>query len=90
MIKGYQQIDAATGVKTLTVPGGANKAIVQAETANLRLRLDGTDPTSSIGEIIVANATRELHGDELTAAKFIAVSGSPKINVHYYGPHTPS
>lgn len=88
MIKGYQQIDAASGVKTLTVPTGANKAIVQAEVANVRLRLDGTDPTASIGEILVANATRELHGDELTAAKFIAVTGSPKINVHYYGPHS--
>lgn len=87
MIKGFEQIDASSGVKTLTVPAGANKAIVQAETANVRLRLDGTNPTSSVGEILVANATRELHGDELTAAKFIAASGAPKINVHYYGPH---
>ncbi len=88
MIKGFEQIDASSGVKTLTVPTGANKAIVQAETANVRLRLDGTNPTSSVGEILVANATRELKDDELAAARFIAVTGSPKINVHYYGPHS--
>ncbi len=90
MIKGFEQIDASSGVKTLTVPTGANKAIVQAETANVRLRLDGTNPTSSVGEILVANATRELKDDELAAARFIAASGAPKINVHYYGPHSTS
>jgi hypothetical protein len=86
VIVSFEQIslDASTA-KPLSPPAGCHKAIVQAETANVRLRMDGTAPTSSIGEILVASgAVRELHATEVYAAKFISSSGSAKINVHYY------
>jgi hypothetical protein len=87
MVKGYEQISlSGSTIYTLTIPTGARKAIVQAETANVRMRLDGTNPAAGVGEIIIAaGASRELHDDELAAAKFIAATGSPKLNVHYYG-----
>jgi len=38
-----------SGVYTPTIPEGANKALVQAFTQNIRYTLDGTTPTSSLG-----------------------------------------
>lgn len=86
-INGFQQIAmTGTNVYSLTVPAGSSVAKIQADTANIRMRLDGTNPTAGIGEVLVANAApRELHGPELAAAKFTPVSGSPNLNVHYYG-----
>jgi hypothetical protein len=90
-IKGFEQISlSGSTIFTLTVPAGASKAVMQADTQNVRMRLDGTDPTASVGEVLVALASpRELFGSELTAAKFIATTGSPKLNVHYYGSDAP-
>lgn len=87
MIISFEQIslDATTAKALTTIPAGCHKAIVQAETNNVRLRMDGTDPTSSVGEILVASgAARELHGTEISAARFIAATNPAKINVHYY------
>lgn len=86
MIVTFEQIllDATTA-KALSPPAGCHKAIVQAETANVRLRMDGTAPTSSVGEILTASgAARDLQATEVFGAKFISTSGSAKINVHYY------
>lgn len=86
-IKGFEQISmSGTTIYTLTVPAGANLAIVQADTANVRMRLDGTNPSAGVGEVLVASgATRQLNPQEMAAAKFTPLSGSPKLNVHYYG-----
>lgn len=87
MIISFEQIslDATTAKALTTIPAGCHKAIVQAETNNVRLRMDGTAPTSAIGEIIVASgAARELHGTEISGAKFIAATNPAIINVHYY------
>lgn len=87
MIISFEQIslDATTAVALTTIPAGCHKAIVQAETNNVRLRMDGTSPTSSVGEILVASgAARELNGTEVNKAKFIAATNPAKINVHYY------
>ena len=86
MIVGFEQVSmSGSTVYSLTLPAGTRKAIVNAEVANVRLRMDGTDPTAGVGEIIAFGSSRELRDDELAAARFIAVSGSPKLNVHYYG-----
>ena len=90
-IKGFQQIAlSGTTIYTLTIPAGANLAVVQADTANVRMRLDGTNPDANTGETLVALATpRQLSLVEMAAAKFTPASGSPKLNVHYYGSDGP-
>lgn len=50
----YEQITGLSAVQTLTVPGGATGAIIQAEDQGLRLRYDGTDPDASTGLQIIA------------------------------------
>src|SRR6185369_7710431 len=43
-----------SGVVTLTIPAGANAVRIQALTQNVRVRMDGSDPTSSVGYRITA------------------------------------
>lgn len=85
-ITGFQQITLdATTAQGLTIPAGSRKAVVTIESNNVRLRLDGTDPTASVGELIITTANRrELRESELSVAKFIAATNPAKINVHYY------
>ena len=82
---GFQQLDATalSAAVGLTVPPGANYALLIAETAGVRWRDDGTAPTSSVGMLIAQDATLEYSGN-LSMIKFIAASGSPLLNVSYY------
>jgi hypothetical protein len=81
-ITGSPQTFAAAGV---TVPTGARLAVMTVDAANVRYRDDGTAPTASIGIQLSSSATQpyEYSGD-LAAIQFIAVSGSPLLNVAFY------
>lgn len=93
---GYCQITSLVTAKTLTtancssgsVPNGAVIAEVCVETAGVRYRDDGTSPTASVGVPVIPSATSPLCYAyaiiPLTAVQFIAVSGSPVVNVSFY------
>lgn len=86
--KGYQQISAATlaAATALTVPGGSTAAVVTSDTAGVRWRDDGTNPTAAIGMPIAAGQSYTFNGAaQLAAIKFILQSGSPVLNISYYG-----
>ncbi|HEY7294248.1 MAG TPA: hypothetical protein VH916_04360 [Dehalococcoidia bacterium] len=87
---GYQQIGAGTlaSATPLTVPSdsagrAASYAFIQVDTANVRWRDDGTAPTASVG-VQLASAGSFWYAGTLSAIQFIAVSGSPVLNVSYY------
>jgi len=84
-ILGYEQVSLTTSaVEQLEVPEGTNHAYIQATGANVRFTLDGQDPTTSYGMILVDGAAPLLLRD-LVNLKAIAASGTPKLNVHYHG-----
>jgi hypothetical protein len=88
-VKGFEQLDATAlgSAVALTVPAGTERALLQAETANVRYRVDGNDPTTAVGMLVIAG-TLPLEittAGGLLAAKFIGASGSPLLNVTYYG-----
>lgn len=64
----------------------ANEAYIESDTAAVRYRDDGGAPTTSIGLTISANAPF-LYTGSLSALQFIAVSGSPVLNIAFY--HSP-
>lgn len=66
------------------IPRGATMAVIQAETANVRYRDDGANPTTAIGLILVSGASPILYTGTLSALQFIAVTGSPILNVGFY------
>lgn len=80
----YEQVTVLTAAKGLQViPKGVKFAMIQPEAQNVRWRDDGTDPTTAIGMILVANDVLIYSGD-MTKIKFIEVTATAKINVTYY------
>ncbi len=59
-------------------------AVLQSETANVRYRDDGVAPTASVGEIVVSGQIPMLYTGTLGKLQFIAVTGSPILNVLFY------
>jgi hypothetical protein len=80
---GYVQLTAATAVGLGTVPDGTTIAMIQCETQNIRWRDDGTNPTTAVGQLLVANSTIFYSGT-MSAFKMIEVVASTKVNVSFY------
>lgn len=73
----------------LTVPNGASIAEICVETAGVRYRDDGVAPTASVGIPIVGTSTAPAcfaYAGPLSAIQFIAISGSPTMDVAFYKP----
>lgn len=83
--KGYQQITDLSAAVGLTVPSGARFALIQAETASVRFRDDGTSPTATVGMLLTAGAAPWLYDGNLAGVKFIQVSAGGALNVLFYG-----
>ena len=85
---GYQQITSLSAATALTVPAPTNAvpatlALIQAETQNVRWRDDGTNPTASVGMLLVVGDILPYTGD-LSKLKFIEATTGAKLNVSYY------
>ena len=86
---GYGQITSLSGAVTLAsvaggIPRGAQSALIQAETQNIRWRDDGPAPTSTVGMVLTAGDSL-LYDFPLTVIKFIEVTASAKLNITFYG-----
>ncbi len=84
---GYQQITVGSTAVGLTIPAGANRAVIGVEAQPLRYRTDGIDPTDTEGFLVKADVTFELHGNQ-TLKNFKAIRDDitdAVLNVNYYG-----
>lgn len=81
---GYQQITSLGTATSLTVPTGANKAVIRNETQNVRYRDDGTSPTASVGQLMLAADLPLVYSGTLSNLKFIETTGGAKLNILYY------
>lgn len=82
--RGVQVISDLSSAVGLTPPANAQFALIQAEGKNVRWRDDGTDPTDSVGIVIVADEAPVWYGGDLSAIKFIEVDASASLTVAYY------
>ena len=60
---------------------------ISVETANARVRFDGTSPTATTGVLLLtSNSPYFFEGvaDAATKMKFVAVTGSPVLNVNSF------
>ena len=71
-------------VKLPSTPVSAAYAYIQADGGDLRWRDDGTDPTSSVGMLIMDGEDLWYTGD-LHTIRFIAVT-TANLHVSYYKP----
>lgn len=68
------------------IPAGAQYVTLSVESANTRYRDDGTAPTAAVGGLIQSAYTGPpwWYGGTLTNLQFIAVSGTPVLDVTFY------
>ena len=59
-------------------------AFLQAETADVRYRDDGAAPSAALGNIVVHGIPGILYTGSLSALQFIALSGSPLLDIGFY------
>lgn len=81
---GYAQdttIDAASALPS--IPDGAKLALIQVTAQNARWRDDGTDPTATVGMLLIANDLLIYTGD-FSAFKIISATAGSILNVTYY------
>jgi len=89
---GYCQIAAATLAAATPlsscsggIPAGANLALLQAETQNIRWRDDGTAPTTTVGMILIQGAHQPtLYAGTLSKLQFIDATAGGILNVTFY------
>lgn len=79
----FENIPDLSSAIGLTVPEDATRAIIQAETADVRWRDDGTDPDETTGILLEAGAALVYRGN-LGALKFIGIEPYATLNVSYY------
>lgn len=66
------------------IPTGATMALLQAETADVRFRDDGAAPAAGVGGIVVHGTPPIFYTGTLANLQFIALSGSPLLDVLFY------
>ncbi len=62
----------------------ARKALVTVETATVRWRCDGTDPTASTGHQLGAGQSMEVWGDDMNRIEFIRETSDATVRVTYF------
>lgn len=78
-----QSITLSGVAQSLTVPAGTVFATLCLETANARWRDDGTAPTASVGQPLVAGNCMTYSGP-FSQLQLIAQTGSPVLTASYY------
>lgn len=80
-----QAVLSTSSVATLEVPDGTRFADLQATGNNIRYTLDGQNPTTSFGMLMLNGAPPIRLASNLLNFKAIAASGSPRLNVQFHG-----
>lgn len=81
---GRQTLDVTTGaVATLTVPGGAVAAAIQADGSAVSITLDGTAPSATVGTRIDDGVIYYVD-TALASVKMIARSVATKVQIVYF------
>ena len=79
---GFQAI-TVTNAAAVSLTSSGTRAIVSVEGNSVRVRWDGTAPTTSVGHLLASGAMIELTGNDLATFKAIAVGADAIISVTY-------
>lgn len=82
---GYAQMNSLSAATALpSIPSGTIEAFVICETQNVRWRDDGTNPTSSVGMLLLPSQSFPYIGS-LPNIRFIQTTSGASCGVTYYG-----
>lgn len=69
-----------------TIPAGAESAVVSVSGSDARYRMTGSNPTASVGHLLVIGNQVEVYINNLSTFKIISTSGTDAdVFVTYYG-----
>jgi hypothetical protein len=75
--------NAHAEILTVATYGAATKAIITVETNPVRVRWDGTAPTTAIGHLCAAGSTIEITDHDITHFKAIATGADATLSITY-------
>jgi hypothetical protein len=82
----YEQVTDLSSAVGIEAPDGATLAIVQVNNGVVRYRVDGTDPTGTVGMLLYATGPSKSFS-EFDGLAFIQATGSTgSLNIEWYGP----
>lgn len=79
----YEKVSGLSAIKKLTVPARASHVLIQATDQNVRMTLDGTAPTATVG-MQLGTGVFFWYPGELTKMRFIEEAASGILHVHYF------
>lgn len=85
-VSGVVNLTAAVNAASspVAIPTNAVMVLIACETANIRWTDDGQTPSSSFGMLMSVGQEFAYSGN-LIAIQFAAVSGTPLLDIAYYG-----
>lgn len=82
---GYQQIVGLVAATALTVPTGAQYALIVCTAQNVRWVDDGSTPTATLGMLLKTTDPALWYVGKLSRLKFIQAAATATLDVLYYG-----
>jgi len=83
VVTGYHQKAASTIDTAAPVPGTGGIVMIQAESIDVRYRMDGVNPTTTVGLLLAAGETHTLNVGEgnIQNIRVIGVAANAILNV---------
>ena len=83
-VNGVTTLTMATLAKAVPSYGrGTKRLICTVETDDIRIRMDGGDPTSSVGHLMAVGDVFYINGEDVLTFKAIKVTNNAKLAVSY-------
>lgn len=90
VVLGFEQLTGISAAKALqSKPAGTRQIWMQAEGQHVRYRIDGENPTASVGMRLLKDVNEptvlDAVGESIADLKFIEEQSTAKVNVTYFG-----
>lgn len=80
----FETLTVSTAAVGLTVPANVHSALISTDAQTVRFRMDGGDPTATIGHKLPLDTFLEIYRGDLTMVRFIATGSDATLFVTYY------
>jgi len=80
----FEALTVSSTAVALTVPTDIHSAFCSTDGETVRFRMDGSDPTATVGHKLPLDTFIEFYRDDLKHLKFIATGADATVFVTYY------
>lgn len=80
----FENLTVAGSAVALTPPANAQSALCSVDNVTVRFRLDGSNPTSTVGHQLPLDTFIEFFGEDMNAVRFISTGASTNVFVTYF------